>query len=195
MTGRPGYNMGKLSIKRPETYVSLCLDMSLRADWETLDEQLREARKKTTGDRLTGNAEAARLAEQIGQLEQRMAEETVRFRLRALPRNRWAELVNEHPARQDDDADKNLGVNRETFFDAVITATDKAGVPETIMSVRDHNDELVDFELDDWEQLADDMTDQQYADFANAAWMINRGRASIPFSHAASRMTQTSDET
>lgn len=182
--------MGKLSVKRPETWVPLCLDMSLRADWEALDEQLRKAQKSSGSDgRMTGNAEATRLAEEIRNLEDRMESETAKFRLRALPRNRWAELVAAHPPRDGDDDDKNVGLNRSTFFDAALVE------PGVIVEVVQGGEPMEFDPVAEWESLADDMTDQQYTEFANAVFLLNRGKVSIPFSRAASRKTQTSDET
>jgi len=190
--------MGKLNIKRPETTVKLCLDMSLRADWERLDEQLREARKATTGDRLAGNTEANRLAEEIRELEQQMQAETVTFRLRAIPRTEWGALIAEHPAG-DSEEDKKIGFNRATFFDALLARVDdpeaKPPTTATIREVTRHDGEPVEFDpAADWVPLADEMTDQQYSEIATAAFMLNRGKVSVPFSLVASKMTQDSDE-
>lgn len=186
--------MGKLTIKRPEKFVPLCLDASLRAEWEQAETDLVRERRETNAQMLTGNADAARLAARVRELEDQMRAQTVHFRLRALQRSEWARLVDEHPPRDGDENDKAHGFNRETFFDAVITATDRAGVPATIVSVRDADEQLVDFEVDDWSDLADEMTDQQYTEFAQAVFELNRGKVSVPFSRVASRMTTNSDE-
>jgi len=188
--------MGKIKINRPEAVHKLVTDMGLRVEWEELDEQLRKARTQTSGDRLTGNAEATKLAERIRELEERMAQSEISFRLKGLPRPAWNVLVAEHPARPDDNGDAEAGFNRATFFDALLTFKLPGGSPGTILDVRDHAGELIDFDPEaDWSDLADEMTDQQYQDIANLAHLLNRGRVSIPFSRAASRMTQTSDET
>lgn len=186
--------MSKLTIKRPEKLVPLCLDASLRAEWEQAEADLVRARRDTNPEMLTGNAAASRLAERVRELEDQMQAQTVHFRLRALPRSDWARLFSEHPKREDNPIDVQLGFNHETFYDAVITHKDRAGVPATIVSVRDADDQLVDFDVDDWDDLADQMTDQQYADFANSVWELNRGKVSVPFSRVASRMTTNSDE-
>ncbi|TDE02832.1 hypothetical protein [Jiangella asiatica] len=190
--------MSKLTIKRPTATVPLCLDMSMRAEWERLDEQLRKERGKTTGDRMVGNATASRLAEEIRQLEELMEQQTVHFLLSALPRNRYKKIVAQHPPRKDDAEDAAVGVNRETFFDALMLATldDDGKEPGTIVQVTDHAGEVVEFDpAQDWESLADEMTDQQFESIANMAFLLNRGKVSVPFSRAASRTTQTSDET
>lgn len=186
--------MGKLTIKRPEKLVPLCLDASLRAEWEQAEAELVRARRDTNPQMLTGNADAARLAERVRELEDQMRAQTVHFRLRALPRADWARLVDENPKRDGNEIDSHYGFNHETFYDAVITAKDRAGVPATIVSVRDAEDQIVDFDVDEWSDLADEMTDQQYADFANAVMELNRGKVSVPFSRVASRMTTNSDE-
>ena len=177
--------MSKLSIKRPEKVVPLCLDASLQADWEQADRDLRDASKAAPSGRLTGNAEATRLAERVKALEAQMLAEVVHFRLRALPRSKWAEIVATNPPRDGDALDKTMGINREKFFDAVI--------PLSIVEVR-RGDESVEFDPADWSALADEMTDRQYDDFVQAVFGLNRGEVSVPFSRAASSVNRASSE-
>jgi hypothetical protein len=188
--------MGKIKMNRPEAVYKLCTDMGMRVEWEALDEQLRKIRSQTTGDRLTGNVEATRLAEQIRELEDQMQAGEISFRLKALPRPAWNRLTAEHPPRQGDEDDKAAGFNRETFFDALMTFKLPGGSPGTILEVRTHDGELVEFDPEaDWSELADEMTNQQYSDIANLAHLMNEGRVSVPFSRAASRTTETSETT
>lgn len=170
------FKMMLAEAKLPETTVMICLRGDLAADHEAAERELRQAQDRTP-DSLAGNG-AGDIADRITALEDQMREHTYEFRLRALPRLAWRELVAEHPPRKGDDGkvvDADLiGVNADTFYDAIIRAC------------------LVDPELDDGEfgQLTGSVTDRQYDELAEAAWGLNRREVDIPFSHAASRARQ-----
>jgi hypothetical protein len=164
----------------PETTVQICLRGDLAADHELAERELEQAQKQAP-DSLAGNGAAA-IAERIEGLEAQMREHTYDFRLRALPRPAWRALVASHEPRRTadneiDPADR-MGVNSETFFDAMIRAC------------------LVDPELDDaeWAQLNEALTDMQYENLSDAAWALNRREVDVPFSRAASRMRRTSGD-
>jgi hypothetical protein len=158
----------------PETVVPVCLRGDLAADHELAERELEQAQKAAT-DSLAGNG-AAEIAERIEGIEGQMREHSYDFRLRALPRREWRELVAAHPARRDENNkildEDSMGVDSSTFFDAMIRAC------------------LVDPELDDaeWEALNAALTDRQFDDLSSAAWGLNRREIDIPFSRAASRM-------
>lgn len=171
--------MSKLSIKRPEKVVPLCLDASLRAEWEKASADLAKVGQESTG-RLTGNAEAGRLAEVVRDVEARMLAEVVRFRLRGLRRDVWAALVAEHPARDGVAEDRAYGVNTATFFDAVMV--------DAVVDVTDNAGEPVEFAPADWQGLADEMTNGQYAEFVDALLELNKGATGVPFSRAAASL-------
>ena len=177
-----------LKITRPERTVQLCTDAALRADWEAAEAALIDARKESVRDRLTGNADVTRLAEEVRRLEDAMRESIVHFRLRALPRSKWAELIAANPPAEDaSEADKRFGANMVAFFDAAI--------PASIVAVTDHAGELVEFDPDtEWDGLADEMTDKQHSDFVDAVFVLNRGTVDVPFSRAASVRPPASSE-
>lgn len=186
--------MAKKTLKRPEQTVPLCLDLSLRAEWEKAEADLAKARQAPRDDRLSGDTTIRDLATAVRTLEERMTAETIYFRLRALRRSKWSEIVDANPPRPENGDDQAAGLNRETFFDAVMTATDdQTKEPLTIVEVRDADDEPVEFSVEEWSDLADDMTDAQYELFADVIATLNRGRAVVPFSRAASRLTSDSD--
>jgi hypothetical protein len=158
--------------KLPERTVPICLRGDLVAKHEELERQLELAQKRELNS-LAGNG-AANLAEQIDALQDQMQEATFPFRLRALPRPQFRALVNAHPPRRNDeneivDDDKFIGVNAETFFDAMVRAC------------------LVDPELDEqgWNDLAESLTSHQWDALSDAAWGLNRREVDVPFSHAA----------
>jgi hypothetical protein len=167
--------------KLPERTVPICLRGDLVADHEALERELKAAQDRPV-DSLEGNGVGA-LVDRIEALQDEMREFTEDFRLRALPRRQFRELVAAHPPRRDPDSndpvqeDAVLGVNRETFFDALI----RAAVVEP---------ELAD---DEWTELFDEkLTDRQYGDLEDAAWFLNRAEVDVPFSHAASRAKRSS---
>ncbi len=165
--------------KLPETTIVLCLRGDLAADHEAADRELEEA-EKTNVDSLAGSG-IGDLVDRIRALESEMREHSYEFRLRALPRTQWRELCSAHPPRRGDDneivdSDKFMGVNVETFYDAIVRAC------------------VVDPELDDasFKTLIDTLTDRQFDQLFEAAWGINRRDVDVPFSRAASRMKTTS---
>lgn len=169
-----------LTIKRPEKVVSLCLDASLRAEWEAATARLADLMKRPADGRMTGNAEATALAAEVGDLEERMAADTARFRVRGLPRNKWAAHVAAHPPRKDDPADAQYQINTATFFDAVLA--------ESIVDVEQAGESVTFDGAKDWLPLADDMTNGQYGEFVDAVLELNKGAAGIPFSRAAASL-------
>jgi hypothetical protein len=167
--------------KLPERTVPVCLRGDLVADHEALERQLQAAQDRPV-DSFEGNG-AGDLADRIRGLEGEMREHTYTFRLRAVPKRQFRALVADHPPRRDDDGeplrdDAVLGVNRDTFFTALVRAC------------------VQDPQLDDgeWVELLDEkLTDRQFMDLADAAWFVNRGEVDVPFSHAASRAKRGSE--
>lgn len=171
-----------LTIKRPETTVEVCTDLSLKARHEQAERALVEARRS---QKTMASADVRALAEQVRELEQEMAAATVVFTLQALPHKKWAELEEAHPARAGVAEDETIGVNTSTFFDAVM--------PASVVSVtRKSDDEPVAFDATkDWGSLADEISNAQYNAFALSVLQVNRGVTGAPFSSAASLVTQS----
>lgn len=169
----------KLRAGRPaEIVVPICTRGDLVAEFGRLDAQLRQQIARQAADsRIAGTS--TETATRLQDLEVEIVDSTVEFRIRALPRKRWQQLVEEHPPRVADDGsvhddDADLRLNVETFFPAAIRAC-------TV------EPELGD---DDWQALLDPdgdlLNDEQYHRLANAAWSMNRRDVSVPFSLAAS---------
>ena len=78
----------------------------------------------------------------------------------------------EHPPREDNQTDRALGLNQDTFFDAAIRAC------------------AVEPALDkaDWDALDEVLSDAQWNTLANAAWAVNARDVDVPFSQRASRI-------
>jgi hypothetical protein len=173
--------------KLPERTVTLCLNGDLVAEHEKLERELTQAQKRPN-DSLAGNG-VAELAERIEALEVEMREATETFTFRALPKRRsqaddrptWDEVMKRNPPRRGEDGeiiaeDREGQLNADAFGDDLIRTC--AVSPE--------------MDAEDWDALFSVISDRQYVDLSNAAWLINRGEISVPFSRAASRMRAAS---
>lgn len=159
----------------PERTVPVCLRGDLVAEHEAADRELgllsEKPATKFSGD---GRGE---LQARIRDLEEQMRGATYDFRFQALPRKAWHAFVAEYPPRPDNERDAAIGVNAETFFEALIRKC------------------LVDPVLDDeaWFRLNESLTDRQYDTLSDAAWALNRRDVDVPFSPAAWRQSGASE--
>jgi hypothetical protein len=166
------------SAKRPETVVPVCLRGDLQAEWETLDKRLNDLRSRNFG-KIGMSQDHRDLAQRIVELEATMSASTIDIRLRGLDRRAWRDLVSAHPARKDNETDGVLGVNQETFFDALVAEC--AVEPEMT--------------ADQVSTFLDSITSSQFDKLADAAWGLNRRDVNVPFSYSASLVNPTGGET
>lgn len=163
--------------KPRERTVTLFL-RDLSGEIEDLDAQLSELQRPGM---LTAAPGARELAEQIQALQAEMADSALPLRLRAMDRDAWRDLMAKHPPRKDSvgqvvDED-SAGVNSDTFYPALARAS------------------IVDPVLTDeqWAKLTKAVSPRQFDDLWSTAWRLNRGDADVPFSRAASRTLQNSE--
>lgn len=169
--------------KLPERWVSICLDQGLQADMEKLEGELSELGKGPNFASLGEDPQVA-VAQEIEALRTRMADRSIEFRFRALPRQKFTDLLKAHPPRDDDKYDAANGYNVDTFYEALVRLC--AVSP--------------DLDADDWATLLGDGSDEnpgvlssaQYDVITNTAWMANRRDVDIPFSPAALRLVKIS---
>lgn len=159
--------------KLPEKDFPVCVDPDLVAEYEQLVE-MRDAAKEAGAGSLAGGGTA--FDEQITDVQSRMEAATVVLRLRALGRLRWKALKDGHPARKGDDGkpvseDMFVGVNRQSFFNALVRETIAAPVLDS---------ETLDLLLDE------KLTDGQWEDLCTVAWNMNEAKINVPLSSAAS---------
>ncbi len=170
--------------KPAETAVNVCLRAHLVAEHELLDEQLVEA-VQAQASSLAGNG-AAELRERIEAIEAEMRENTYAFRLRAMGRRAFSELVAAHPPRRDEqgeivEADLRFSANVDSLFPELIRASVYDPAPQDA----------------DWDTLLSDdadhrLTDGQYLQLAIAAWNLNRRSVDVPLSLGVSMMSRVS---
>ena len=176
-----------ITIKRAEGIVEFCEDLSLRGDWESKNAELIEARARPSS-RMVDPAVTA-LAEEVRDLEERMAPLIVVFRLRAVTRKRWQEAVASNPPRPDHEADQAVGADMGAVVDELLAEVG------TIVSVtRKHDGTVEDFDPPvDWPALSGEISDAQFGEFAQKVFDLNRGVVGRPFSRPASRATAASE--
>jgi len=170
--------------KRPTRTVDICLDSGLQEEYEQLHEQLLRARELDAVDkRLGSGAEARRLAEQIVELQKRMAEFVITFRLGAIGPKAWDALQRAYPPREGNPDDELAGYNIVAFSAAAIRAC-------TISPQLDD---------EDWRELLGEgdqdgkLTPKQYADLNDAVLALNVRKISVPNSLAASTILRSSE--
>lgn len=175
-----------LIVKRPETRVSFCLDGDLQAAHEAAEAEYANINTRRLADERL-NSTAKDHAQKVIDLEEQMRESTVTFVLRGLPRGEWSQLTAEHGPREGNAVDKAYGFNPEAVM--------KVAIPKSIVGVENSKGEPLPFNPnDEWEPLADEMTNSQYEDFVLGVLKVNAGRNDVPFSLSAFRMTQDSGQ-
>lgn len=174
MSGTQDFTTLMEQARRPEASVLICMRGDLAADHEAAERELIDVKDRR--DDSKEGAGVGALVERIEALEAEMRAHSHAFRLQALPRHEFRELLNAHPPRRGDDDevirdDAAYGINRETFYPALVRAC------------------CVDPVLEDsaWAKLLDHLlTDAQFQELAVNAWNLNAGKIDIPFSRAAS---------
>lgn len=162
--------------KPRERSVELCLRGDLFAQMQELQRRLVVAQEHEKAVGSLDGGEAHQLAEQIETLREQMHAHTIDVKLRALPRRKWRALIAEHAPREDNEADRLVGFNEDTFFDAAIRAC----------AIEPNLDDA------DWDSLDGLLSDAQWNSLANAAWAVNARDVDVPFSRRASQILASS---
>ncbi len=185
----------------PEAIVRICLRGDLAAEHEAADRELQKILDAPVQKLNTG---AGPLRQQILDLEAEMEAHTYPFRLRALPKPRWRALCAEHPGRIDPETSDYIrgdgaGINSSTFFDPLI----RLSVIDPVL-VEDQWRELLGDSDEERARLTAEgkaheiedgkLTDRQLDELSGAAFGLNRRDIDVPFSRAASRLTQISGD-
>ncbi len=177
-----------ITVTRPEKVVAFCANLGLASEHERAVAALEDERKTAAGDpREVGSEALNAAAQRVRDLEQEMAAHTIAFTLRGLRRKRWVEFLEAHPARPDNAQDKAIGVD--------VSALDEV-IAESIVSVKTRDGADVPFiPAQEWVDLADEMTNGQWGEFAQAVIDINHQVRSAPFSPLASVVIRRSEQT
>jgi hypothetical protein len=161
--------------QRPTQPYQLCLRDDLRQQHRKLEEELAAAMREAPAT-MGEQAKTRRLAEQIRDLEEQMDTESLHLVVQALPPGRYRELLREHPPRQSDPVDRHQGFNVDSFIPELL----KESISRPTLSAAQ------------LQQAIAACSDGQLMDWAGACISLNQEAMSVPFSPAASRLTQGS---
>lgn len=164
--------------KRRQATEDVCLRGDLAGEYEQL---VRELAELPANNKLGGDPERQRIADDMERLRAEMAAGTVPFVLRALSDTAFQQLADEHPPRREGDGlngrDEEMGFNRATFYPALI----RACVVEPVL------------DEEDWSLLLDNpdtaISAGQMVKLRIAAMQVNGAEVDVPFSPAASNVS------
>lgn len=177
-----------ITVERPEKVVPFCTNLRLKGEHERAVAALDEARRNAASDpREAGSPALTAAAVRVQELERDMQDHTVEFTIRGLRRKVWVEFFESNPARPDNVGDKRVG------FD--VSALDPI-IAQSIVAVTSRDGKPAPFDpAAEWDDLADQMTNGQWSDFANAVIEVNHEVRSAPFSPLASVVIRRSEQT
>ncbi|PSK96701.1 hypothetical protein CLV30_12583 [Haloactinopolyspora alba] len=188
--------LAKLNVSLAEVTVPLYLNGRLYADWQDAQRELtdRQQQHRASADSLAGDPEARRLAKRVDELEEQVRQSRAIVRLRSLGRA-WTGYVVKHPPRDGDEDDKAFGANRDAVFDEVmplsmIEVTTADG--QSCRMAAEVDGELTQTEPELYRAIVDAVNDEQWSNLCNNVYALNRGGLSVPFSHVASKINQSS---
>lgn len=152
-------------VKPPEKVVTVLARGDLLAEHEAASEELAAAMKQTRTSLADGGSTRA-LAQRVADLEGQLAETAVAVRLRAVGRNEFRRLLDDHPA-------EGAPFDVESFPAALVAAC----AVDPVMTVPQAH------------ALADLLSDGQWEALFDAAWTVCREVPDgVPFSVLASSM-------
>lgn len=177
-----------ITMTRPETTVEFCTNIALRSEHERAVAAVKAAQQAAQSDaRESGSAAVREAAERVQALEAEMRASTLTFTIRGLRRKVWVEFVESNPPREGNAGDKSYGIN--------VSALDSV-IPDSIVAVKGPDGSDAPFDpTSEWAELADEMTNGQWSDFANAVILVNHEVRSAPFSPLASAVIRRSEPT
>jgi hypothetical protein len=164
----------KIQPRLQEEATEICLRPDLVEQWEEAQEALQAAvadglKPSRLASKPTGQKKAA---EKVKALEAEIEAASAVFRFRALPKDRWQALCDEHPPRPGDQMDAVLGFNRVAVIDDAVRLS------------------LIDPVFDDesWAQFVDVIGGGEWEELRRAANQVNRGVVEAGKSELASRV-------
>lgn len=124
-----------------------------------------QARDKASGPRLAGEPlEAPPLVDEYNDAVAKAEKRAAVVTLQALPRPKWRALVAEHKPREGNDEDAAVGVNEETFAEAL--------VPVSVVSIKPSQG--------DQDAFLGVLSDAQFDELYKASFYLNRAVAPAP---------------
>lgn len=169
-----------------EESTQIVLSGDLMAQWEKLDADLAASRDRDmAGNRLADgiSAKTKKIAQQVEDLEKQIADQAVDVRFRAMHKDRWRALCDNHPPRKADEFDMLAGYNRDAVLDQAV----RVCMIEPVFA----DCEAKDCEHTDcgsWQQFASVVPPGEWEELKITVNSVNRGVVDAPKSALASRI-------
>lgn len=167
--------------KLAEESTVICLRPDLIEAWEEANDQLQELvasgmKPPRVGSKPTDQIELAKL---VTELEAEIEANSATFRFRALPKDEWRALCDNHPPRKGNEVDSLVGYDRDAVLDEAVRRS------------------LIDPVFDDesWAQLVAVVSSGEWEELRKAANSVNRGVVESPKSALASQILTRHDAT
>lgn len=164
----------RIQPKLPEESTEICLRPDLLEAWDVATDELQDAvAKGMTGARVGSKPKAQKeAAEKVQAIEAEIAAASATFRFRALPKDEWRALCDDHPPRKGNEVDQFTGYDRDAVLDAAVRAS------------------LVDPVFDDesWAEFAQVVNAGEWEELRKTANSVNRGVVDPPKSALASQI-------
>lgn len=160
-----------------EESAQVCLRPDLIEAFQAADQELLESKAKDAsgGGRMVDGGESARtveLAEKVRKLEEEVVAHSITFRFRAMSKDRWSALLDEHPPRPKNELDKYAGYDRDGVLAAAVRLC------------------LFDPVFDDasWAELTKVLNEGEWKELTETVNSLNRGVVDAPKSVLASQI-------
>jgi hypothetical protein len=157
-----------------EESVNICLRPDLIETWTEANEALQElVADGMKGARLSSKPEGRKeLAEQVQALEAEIEANSATFRFRALPKDRWRALCDDHPPRKGNEIDLYAGYDRDAVLDEAVRLS------------------LIDpmFDNESWAEFTQVVNAGEWDELRKTVNSVNRGVVDAPKSALALRI-------
>ena len=174
-----------------EESTQICLRPDLLDEWEKANADLNEAqtedaRKGRLGTGVSQTTKA--LAKRVHDIETEIDATAVMFRFRAMSKDRWQAICDNHPPREDNQIDLFAGYNRDAVTDAAVRECLYDPVFEDCTGIKPGTkDQLCDHEdCGTWQQFVKKVNPSEWKELRDTVNSANRSVVDAPKSALAS---------
>lgn len=157
-----------------EESTQICLRPDLLDEWDAANSALAASQVEDSSGRLASgvSSKTRGLAQKVADLEAAIEESAITFKFRAIPKDRYRAVCDNHPPRKGNEIDQLLGHNRDAVADAMVREC------------------LIDPVFDDesWAHFLEVCNPSEWQELKHAVQSVNRGVVDLPKSELASRI-------
>jgi hypothetical protein len=169
-----------------EESTQICLRPDLLDEWEAADEELKAAKAKDlVSGKLAGGEKKKlqELASRVQELEAQIEDVAITCRFRAMSKDKWQALIDNHPPRPGDQMDLFAGYNRDAVLDEAVRVCMYDPVfADCTKDECDHTD------CGSWQQFAASCNPSEWKELKDTVNSVNRGVVDLPKSVLASQI-------